>query len=182
MLEEVPPLFAFRRKRFNVNGWRLPEVDSYPNRLCTVIGTFLCLSRQFHNIYTIGALEGPTSSAVTTTITAAVAGSISTTAQTAAATPTGSSTHTPVREREHSPRSHQFSHMTQHQICHKFLNLTDDQRRICTSNEKIMEVIANGARLGREECQHQFRHSRWNCTAPLNSSTLYGSVTSISKQ
>lgn len=44
-----------------------------------------------------------------------------------------------------------------------------------------MEVIANGARLGREECQHQFRHSRWNCTAPLNSTSLYGSVTSISK-
>lgn len=148
---------------------------------CLLSINFLFLPfRQFHNIYTIGALEGPTSSAVTT-ITAAVTGGIPTTDQTAASAipPTGS-TNAPAREPHHH-RNHQFSHMTQHQICHKFLNLTDDQRRMCMSNEKFMEVIANGARLGREECQHQFRHSRWNCTAPPNSTTLYGAVTSIRK-
>lgn len=134
--------------------------------------------RQFHNIYTIGSLEGPASSEGTT-ITASVPGSIPTTAQTATA-PTGA-TFTQTTTREQHTRNHQYSHMSQHQICHEFLDLTDEQRRICTSNENIMEVIGNGARLGREECQHQFRHSRWNCTAPPNSTTLYGSVTSISE-
>lgn len=132
-------------------------------------------TRQFHNIYTIGALEGPTSAV--TTITAAVTGSLPTAAT--ALAPAGSSSSPPTRE--HHPRTNQFSHMTQHNICNKFLNLTEEQRRMCMSNEKIMEVIANGARLGREECQHQFRHSRWNCTAPPNSTSLYGLVTTISK-
>ena len=154
-------------------------LKSFPNRITLFIHS--PFARQFHNIYTIGAFEGPTSSAVTTI----TAGTAATTAQTATAfsspsstSSTGvSSTHTPMRE--HLARNHQFSHMTQHQICNKFLNLTEEQRRICTSNEKIMEVIANGARLGREECQHQFRHSRWNCTAPQNSTSLYGAVTTI---
>lgn len=133
--------------------------------------------RQFHNIYTIGALEGPSSSALTT-ITAAVSGVLPTTAQTG--TPLGTSTpHHQQQQQQHHHHQSQYSHMTQKQICHSFLNLTDEQRRICSSNAKIMEIISVGARLGREECQHQFRNSRWNCTAPVNSTSLYGSVTSI---
>lgn len=41
-----------------------------------------------------------------------------------------------------------------------------------------------GAKMGQEECQYQFRNSRWNCTTSKPSSDLqdiYGDVMRISK-
>lgn len=34
--------------------------------------------------------------------------------------------------------------------------------------------------MGIEECQHQFRMSRWNCTTFQNSSSIFGGIISVS--
>ncbi|CAD7076966.1 unnamed protein product [Hermetia illucens] len=64
-------------------------------------------------------------------------------------------------------------------VCQSFRELTNDQRRICSRSQKILTAISQGARIGLEECQHQFKNSRWNCTAPPNTPSLYGNVMSI---
>lgn len=48
----------------------------------------------------------------------------------------------------------------------------------------LMQAIVTGAKMGQEECQYQFRNSRWNCTTSQPSSDLqdiYGDVMRISK-
>ncbi|XP_026476787.1 protein Wnt-1-like [Ctenocephalides felis] len=44
----------------------------------------------------------------------------------------------------------------------KFLN--EKQQDICLWNNKMLSIISLGAQLGIEECQHQFRNNRWNCS------------------
>ncbi|XP_054159552.1 protein Wnt-1-like [Oppia nitens] len=48
--------------------------------------------------------------------------------------------------------------------CQKFDFLADKQRELCSLNRNILQTVANGARLGIDECQHQFHMNRWNCT------------------
>lgn len=69
---------------------------------------------------------------------------------------------------------------THSELCHNFLNLTPIQRRKCARDPRILEAISQGSKMGKEECQHQFRHSRWNCTAGIESESLYGEVIVIS--
>lgn len=50
--------------------------------------------------------------------------------------------------------------------------------------ETLLQAIVSGAKMGQEECQHQFRNSRWNCTTSKPSTDLqdiYGDVLRISK-
>ncbi|XP_005997372.1 protein Wnt-7b-like [Latimeria chalumnae] len=58
-------------------------------------------------------------------------------------------------------------------ICNKMPGLASQQRTFCQSRPDAMVVIGMGAQLGIEECQYQFRHHRWNCTA-LGEKTLFG--------
>lgn len=67
------------------------------------------------------------------------------------------------------------------EICQNFYNLTPDQQRMCSRGQRALGAISLGARLGQDECQHQFRHSRWNCTVAPDADTLYGEVITISK-
>lgn len=54
------------------------------------------------------------------------------------------------------------------------------QRRICFRHEKLLDVIARAAKLAIDECQHQFRFSRWNCSV-FNRVSVFGSLTRTSK-
>lgn len=43
------------------------------------------------------------------------------------------------------------------------------------------QVLQNGAEQAVEECQHQFRHSRWNCSTVENATDIFGGVLKFSK-
>ena len=42
--------------------------------------------------------------------------------------------------------------------------LNHRQLQFCRRNIDVMNSVKNGASLAVSECQHQFRHRRWNCT------------------
>ena len=50
------------------------------------------------------------------------------------------------------------------QFCSSLTFLTVDQRVFCSQNPKIFSIIHRSLRLAIDECQYQFRHSRWNCS------------------
>ncbi|KAJ1095045.1 hypothetical protein NDU88_000216 [Pleurodeles waltl] len=58
-------------------------------------------------------------------------------------------------------------------ICSRIPGLSPRQRAFCHSRPDAMVAIGRGAHLAAEECQHQFQHHRWNCTA-LGDRTLFG--------
>ena len=55
------------------------------------------------------------------------------------------------------------------------------QRALCTRAKNLLEVLSRGATLGIEECQHQFRHRRWNCTTYNNRTDVFGNILSRSE-
>ncbi|XP_059402377.1 protein Wnt-7b-like isoform X1 [Carassius carassius] len=58
-------------------------------------------------------------------------------------------------------------------ICNKIPGLAPRQRAICQSRPDAIIVIGEGAQLGINECQYQFRFGRWNCSA-LGERTVFG--------
>ncbi|KTF84436.1 hypothetical protein cypCar_00040048 [Cyprinus carpio] len=58
-------------------------------------------------------------------------------------------------------------------ICNKIPGLAPRQRTICQSRPDALIVIGQGAQMGINECQFQFKHGRWNCSA-LGERTVFG--------
>ncbi|XP_042558808.1 protein Wnt-6-like [Clupea harengus] len=54
--------------------------------------------------------------------------------------------------------------MDHNSICRKTRRLGGKHAELCQSQPEIVQEVVKGARLGMRECQHQFRHHRWNCT------------------
>lgn len=50
------------------------------------------------------------------------------------------------------------------------------QLRFCRNYVEIMPSVAEGVKLGIQECQHQFRGRRWNCTTVDDSLAIFGPV------
>uniref|UniRef100_A0A672M0W3 Protein Wnt n=1 Tax=Sinocyclocheilus grahami TaxID=75366 RepID=A0A672M0W3_SINGR len=50
-------------------------------------------------------------------------------------------------------------------ICRRTKTLVGRNADVCQSQPEIVQEVANGARLGMRECQHQFHSRRWNCTS-----------------
>ena len=42
--------------------------------------------------------------------------------------------------------------------------LNNRQLQFCRRNVDVMNSVKTGASVAVSECQHQFRHRRWNCT------------------
>ncbi len=57
---------------------------------------------------------------------------------------------------------------------------TPIQRKLCNTNEKIVNVIAKSAASAIEDCQYQFRYRRWNCSI-FNSTQVFGRLLGTSK-
>lgn len=58
-------------------------------------------------------------------------------------------------------------------ICNKIPGLAPRQRTICQSRPDAIIVMGEGVQMGIRECQFQFRHGRWNCSA-LGERTVFG--------
>ncbi|XP_065178799.1 protein Wnt-5a-like [Sycon ciliatum] len=52
--------------------------------------------------------------------------------------------------------------------CEHLPGLSDHQKAWCRQHHVFMQPIAQGTRLGLEECSRQFHYQRWNC--PMNNS------------
>ncbi|XP_052252058.1 protein Wnt-7b-like isoform X1 [Dreissena polymorpha] len=59
-------------------------------------------------------------------------------------------------------------------ICNKIPGLAPRQRAICRSRPVAMAVIGEGTMSGLEECRHQFRDMRWNCSSASSDNSLFG--------
>lgn len=54
--------------------------------------------------------------------------------------------------------------MDPNSICRRTKSAGGEYTELCQTQPEIIKEVAKGARLGIRECQHQFRHQRWNCT------------------
>ncbi|KAL1426115.1 hypothetical protein MTO96_018501 [Rhipicephalus appendiculatus] len=66
-----------------------------------------------------------------------------------------------------------------HLLCGQLqLGLSRGQTKLCHLYEDHMPHVGRGARMGIGECQHQFRHRRWNCSTVADTS-VFGPVLNI---
>ncbi|KAF6098153.1 Wnt family member 3 [Phyllostomus discolor] len=61
-------------------------------------------------------------------------------------------------------------------LCGSIPGLVPKQLRFCRNYIEIMPSVAEGVKLGIQECQHQFRGRRWNCTTIDDSLAIFGPV------
>ncbi|XP_062316521.1 protein Wnt-2b-like [Osmerus eperlanus] len=66
-------------------------------------------------------------------------------------------------------------------ICDNIPGLVNKQRQLCQRHPDIMQSIGEGAKEWIRECQHQFRHHRWNCSTLDRDHTVFGRVMVRSK-
>lgn len=66
-------------------------------------------------------------------------------------------------------------------ICDNIPGLVNKQRQLCQRHPDIMQSIGEGAKEWIRECQHQFRHHRWNCSTLDRDHTVFGRVMLRSK-
>ncbi|CAL8345082.1 unnamed protein product [Merluccius merluccius] len=65
---------------------------------------------------------------------------------------------------------------TQPILCGSIPGLVPKQLRFCRNYVEIMPSVAEGVKIGIQECQHQFRGRRWNCTTINDSLAIFGPV------
>lgn len=82
----------------------------------------------------------------------------------------------------HCPRrslavGHQYSSLgSQPILCGSIPGLVPKQLRFCRNYVEIMPSVAEGVKIGIQECQHQFRGRRWNCTTINDNVAIFGPV------
>ena len=68
-----------------------------------------------------------------------------------------------------------FQETLQNMPCSKFKGLSKGQAQLCLLYKDHIPHIGKGAREGIEECQWQFKDSRWNCTT-VDDSSVFGPI------
>ncbi|KAJ0036766.1 hypothetical protein NQD34_005443 [Periophthalmus magnuspinnatus] len=61
-------------------------------------------------------------------------------------------------------------------ICNNIPGLVSKQRQLCQRHPDIMQAIGEGTKEWIRECQHQFRHHRWNCSTMDRDHSVFGRV------
>ncbi|KAL4645989.1 protein Wnt-4a-like [Arapaima gigas] len=59
--------------------------------------------------------------------------------------------------------------------CERLKGLVPRQVQVCKRHVEMMDGVRRGARLAVDECQHQFRNRRWNCSV-LDTQPIFGKV------
>ncbi|KAJ8257820.1 hypothetical protein GJAV_G00190080 [Gymnothorax javanicus] len=54
--------------------------------------------------------------------------------------------------------------ISEEESCEKLKGLIHRQVQVCRRSVEVMDSVRLGAQLAIDECQHQFRHRRWNCS------------------
>uniref|UniRef100_A0AAG5CZH3 Protein Wnt n=1 Tax=Anopheles atroparvus TaxID=41427 RepID=A0AAG5CZH3_ANOAO len=63
-------------------------------------------------------------------------------------------------------------------LCYTLGALSSGQQKLCAQHTSIMPAISRGARAAIQECKHQFRNRRWNCSI-VDDDTVFGPVSNI---
>lgn len=63
--------------------------------------------------------------------------------------------------------------------CRKLYYLVERQRELCGLSYNILQTVSRGAKLGIDECQHQFYMNRWNCTTYNNTPSVFGGILDV---
>lgn len=78
---------------------------------------------------------------------------------------------------------HQYTSLgTQPILCSSIPGLVPKQLRFCRNYVEIMPSMAEGVKIGIQECQHQFRGRRWNCTTISDNLAIFGPVLDKGRQ
>ncbi|KAJ8674369.1 hypothetical protein QAD02_005631, partial [Eretmocerus hayati] len=64
-------------------------------------------------------------------------------------------------------------------VCARIPGLGKLQREICRKSPHTMPILSEGAELGLRECQHQFRHHRWNCSHVVEDNQIFGHIVAV---
>lgn len=62
--------------------------------------------------------------------------------------------------------------------CSRIDVLEYNQRQLCSKSGNVLDIIAEGAGLGIDECQEQFFDRRWNCST-FNETNVFGQVINL---
>ncbi|CAF90635.1 unnamed protein product, partial [Tetraodon nigroviridis] len=60
--------------------------------------------------------------------------------------------------------------------CARLRGLTPGQVGVCRARGEVMESVRKAAEMVLEECQHQFRNRRWNCSTTPRGINVFGRV------
>lgn len=65
-------------------------------------------------------------------------------------------------------------------LCARIPGLSPAQRQLCVESPDAVVALGAGHLLGSQECQHQFKGHRWNCTQVWNKD-VFGHVVIVGK-
>ncbi|EEB10365.1 protein Wnt-4 precursor, putative [Pediculus humanus corporis] len=78
-----------------------------------------------------------------------------------------------------APTNNELSPTSYQDNCQKLNYLVSRQKELCSLSENILTAVSIGARMGIDECQHQFKNSRWNCSTFSNTTSIFGGMLAI---
>ncbi|XP_060734596.1 protein Wnt-2 [Tachysurus vachellii] len=61
-------------------------------------------------------------------------------------------------------------------MCDNIPGLVSKQRQMCRQHPGVMQAISGGVNEWISECQHQFRHHRWNCNTVARDHNVFGKL------